>query len=118
MPLRPRTLQIMKPEKLVRLNWLHKRLHQNQILIRVVVPRKKKSPSLNRFTCFHYKQKGHPSFECSKRMNLNEGACDGPYTQDDPKDKEIEEVEEIEAEKDDETLMVLTETTPTVEKWL
>ena len=48
-----------------------------------------------------------------------EGAFDEPDTQVDPKDKELEEVEEIEAKKDGEALLVLQESMPTVEKkWL
>ena len=40
-------------------------------------------------------------------------------TQDDHNDKEIKDVEEIEAEKDGEVLIFLKETTPIVEKkWL
>ena len=38
-----------------------------------------------------------------------EGAHDEPETQDDPKGEESEEVEEIAAEKDGETLLVLQE---------
>lgn len=48
-------------------------------------------------------------------MNLMEGTLVEPDTQDDPKDKEIKEVEEIEAEKDSEALLVLQESTRTVE---
>ena len=47
-------------------------------------------------------------------MNFMEGAYDEPYTQDDLKDKGIEEVEEIKSEKDGEALMILKESTPTV----
>ena len=48
-----------------------------------------------------------------------EGALEEPNTQDYPKDKETKEVEEIEAKKDGEALLVLQESTPTIEKkWL
>ena len=48
-----------------------------------------------------------------------EGAHDEPETQNDPKDEDSEELEELEAEKDCEALLVFQNSTPTVEKrWL
>ena len=52
----------------------------------------------NKFTCFHYKQKGHRAFECPKRINLIEGAPEEPETKDDPKSEDSDEVEDISAD--------------------
>ena len=40
-------------------------------------------------------QKEHRSFECPKKTNSMEGAHEEPDIRDDPKDKEIEELEGI-----------------------
>ena len=101
---------------------LHKRFHQNQILLKVVVPHKKvfsKPESHSRNTCFHCKQQGHRSFQCPKRINLIEGEGDVKDTPNDPKGNDTEEVEELGPMEGLESLMVLKVTSPTIEKkWL
>eukprot|EP00268_Persea_americana_P063794 TRINITY_DN8317_c0_g2_i3.p1 TRINITY_DN8317_c0_g2~~TRINITY_DN8317_c0_g2_i3.p1 ORF type:complete len:266 (-),score=31.05 TRINITY_DN8317_c0_g2_i3:32-745(-) len=121
MPLKLKTLLIIKPESLVCLNGLHKTPAKPDFHPSASSSDKfsSKSKDQNKFTCFHCKQKGHRAFKCPKRITLIEGTQEEPETTDDPKSDESDEVEEIAADTDGALLLVQQESIPTVEKkWL